>query len=115
MQPGAPPTRDPREEPAPSGLLGHLQAYVTEPTLWPVLLVALTSLSVLLAWALVLAVGDRNLFALGAIALLVILSADAVRGDLRRPTRRGLGTALLVSLWGLAGGIGWVARWYGLL
>jgi D-serine dehydratase len=76
------------------GFEDHLWVFFREPTLWPVLLVALLIFTTLGAALLVLALGDRNLFALAALAVVVLVSVDVVVRN-----RLGLVSRVVLGLW----------------
>ncbi|MDP6244664.1 MAG: hypothetical protein QF462_15205, partial [Myxococcota bacterium] len=78
---------DSRDEPEPrpeSAVDSVLLEYVRDPALWPVLAVLVLVAATLGACVLLLAIVDRNLFAMAALALLVGMSAHAVGRNLRR-------------------------------
>ncbi|MGH0030140.1 MAG: hypothetical protein ACQGVC_10145 [Myxococcota bacterium] len=74
----------------PQRLSDHLRVYVREPTLWPVLLVAIIIFVTIGAAVLLAAVVQRNAFAAAALALLLGLSVDQAVREWR------------------SGGVGWV-------
>ncbi len=91
----------PEPDDEPRRLADHLLEYVREPTLWPVLLVAIAIFVTLGTAVLLAAFLARNLFALAALLLLGAMSADAVIRELRS---RGFGPVSggLLALWGLS-------------
>ena len=78
-----------RDDAEPRRLVDHLLVYLREPTLWPVVIVAVASLLTLGIAGLLLAVVQRNRFALAALALLGGLCADGVLREWRRRGRPG--------------------------
>ena len=106
MDPGEPPS-PPREDdgaPAPASrpLEQWIRPFFADSALWPVLFVMATVLATFGAAIVLLAVGERNGFAIAALALLVVMSADFVYRDLRQG-RLGLAGAAIVGLWLLIG------------
>jgi hypothetical protein len=92
-------TRDARPSAAEGRLLDRLiLPYFTELALWPILLVAILSLATVGAAILLLAIHDRNYYALGALLILAGMSVDAVLRDLRH-RRLGPASGLIVALW----------------
>ncbi len=91
--------REPPEQRERLGLERHLAVFVEESSLWPVLLVAVLSLTTVGAALLTLALADRNLFAIGALLILLWLSVDI----LVRRRRFGLAGGFIVALWALSG------------
>ncbi len=109
------PTRDaePSEGPEERRVERFIRPYFTDSTLWPVLFVLVGALSTLGASVLLLAVEGRNVFALAALAILLLGSADAVFHDLRR-RRIGLAAGAVLGLWALSGAIAFAAVHWGL-
>jgi len=98
----------------PHSLLDHLAEYVREPTLWPVLLVAIAIFVTLGTAVLLSALRARNPFALLALLLLAGMSGDVAFRELRS---RGPGPAcgIVLAFWGLSGAcaVGAIALgWY---
>lgn len=96
----APPGRGREDEggedlPSANEILGTL---FSESTLWPLLIVMLGSGGAFGAAMLVLAFGDRNVFAAAALALVFAMTIDVVLRARRRPGHRNLAKALLL-LW----------------
>lgn len=98
--PEAEPPPGPERDEVPRRVADHLLEYVREPTLWPVLLVALAIFVTLLAAVLLAALRQRNLFAMTALLALAGVSADAIAREWRRGGR--VVTGLLAGLWALA-------------
>jgi hypothetical protein len=90
--------------PRPSRLERFVAPFFEEPTLWPVLIVLAAHAVLLGAVLLAFALRERNLFALGALALVAVASADvAIR--LARARRFGRLGWSVVGLW-IASAIG---------
>ena len=107
-----------REEPSaedePRRLEDWIRPFFTDSMLWPVLAVAILSLSTFGSAILLLAIGARNYFAIAALVAIAGMSADAIWADLRR-RRLGPVSGLILALWSIsalaaAGAIalGWV-------
>ena len=75
-----------------------------DPALWPVLMVLVLVAATLGAALLLFAVVDRNPFAMMALALLVVMSAHAVEGDVRR-LRFGVAPRVVAALWGASAAV----------
>ena len=84
--------------------------FVREPLLWPVAIVLVAHAVAFLAPVQLLALRDRRIGALGALAGLVVLSGAAVRSELARLRRPGLVCALLAIIWVLAAAVAFVAH-----
>ena len=78
-----------------------IEPYFRDPSLWPVLAVAIAILITLVAAVLLLAVVDRNPPAMGALLLLAWMSGDATLRQLRARRRLGLLGGLVLSVWAL--------------
>jgi hypothetical protein len=76
--------------------------FVREPLLWPVGLVLVVHAVAFLAPVLLLGLRDRRFGALGALALILVMSGDAARRELARRGRPGVVCGLLATIWGLA-------------
>lgn len=83
-----------------SRLDAWLGPYLTDSLLWPVTIVAALALALFGSAILLLAV-ERNAFAWVVLLGLVAVTADGLRGDLRR-RRLGPGGALVLGVWLLA-------------
>lgn len=88
--------------------------FVEDPLLWPVLLVVIGHVVALVAPVLLLAVRDRRIPAMGALALLVGLSVSIVNGDVRRRGRPAMPSAFLLVTWLLSGAAAVAAHRYDL-
>jgi hypothetical protein len=94
-----------REEPAaadePRRLEDWIRPFFSDSTLWPVLAVAILSLSSFGAALLLLALGARNYFAIAALVVLAGISVDAIWVDLRR-RRLGPVAGIILALWSVS-------------
>ena len=79
-----------------------IMPFVREPLLWPVTIVLVAHAIAFLAPIQILALRDRRIAALAALALLLVLSGTAVRKELARIHRPGVVCALLGVTWGFA-------------
>ena len=87
--------------------------FMQEPSLWPVLAVALGSGGAFAATLMILAGVDRNPFAAAALLLVLGMTIDVVVRARRRPTYRN-GARLLALIW-LAGFVlSGIALWSGI-
>ncbi len=106
MDPGEPPSLpgegDGAPPPAGNRVEQFIRPFFTDSALWPVLLVLAGVLATFGAAMVLLAVGERNGFAIVALALLLWMSADLVYRDLRR-RRLGVAGGSVVGLWLLIG------------
>lgn len=94
--------REPEEAETPperTGIDRHLAVFVEEPTLWPVTLALVLAFTTAGAALMLLAVTDRNLFALAALLILLWMSVDVIV----RRRRFGPLVGLLLTLWLLSG------------
>lgn len=80
----------------------HLLEYLRDPSLWPVLIVALAIFVTLGATILLVALRSRNRFVLMGLVALLGITVDAVVREIRA---RGPGPtcAMALVLWGLSG------------
>ena len=88
--------------------------FVEDPLLWPVLLVVIGHAVALVTPVLLLAVRDRRIPAMGALALLVGLSVSVVSGDLRRRGRPAAPSVFVLVTWALSGAAAVAAHRYAL-
>ncbi|MBW2245294.1 MAG: hypothetical protein JRH01_25265 [Deltaproteobacteria bacterium] len=98
------------EEREPASLDEWLRSWVTDPALRPILIVVVAIMATNGAAVLVLSLGDRNPFALAALAILIVAS---LREGFRfwREGRRGI-VAGIALMWGLSAlGAGAAALW----
>ncbi len=93
--------REPDRGEEQSGFEGHLAEFFRDSALWPVLVAAGGIFVTLGATVLVLAVRERNLFAMAALVIVLVVSADVTIRDLSR-RRLGLASGILVALWTLS-------------
>ena len=91
--------REPPEERERVGLERHLATFVEDSALWPVLLVGVLVFITGAAALLLLALGDRNFFAMAALLVLLWQSVDF----LVRRRRFGVAGGLIVTFWVLSG------------
>ena len=106
-----PDERGERDEfPGVDELLGH---FLSEPSLWPVLIVMLGSGGAFGAAALILAVVDHNPFAGAALLLIVGMSVDVGLRARRQPGYRNI-ARLIGLVWASALGFAALAVWTGL-
>jgi hypothetical protein len=92
-----------------------IEPYFRDSTLWPVLAVAAAIAVTLVATLLVLAVVDRNLYAMGALLALGWMSADAAWRDFGARRRVGLVSGAILAVWALGAAAAFAARRSGLL
>lgn len=109
MEPGEPPSDGEKEQ---SRLDAWLGPFLTDSLLWPVTIAAGTAL-VMFASAILLLAARRNPFAWAALVGLVLMTADGLRGDVRR-RKLGPGGAVVVSIWTLAVVVAVAVSWLGL-
>jgi hypothetical protein len=106
VDPGEPPSPPREDDGAPAPARGSLEQWIrpffADSTLWPVLFVMAAVLATFGAAMVLLAVGERNGFAITALALLLVISADLVYRNLRRG-RLGLAGGAIVGLWLMIG------------
>ena len=96
--------REPDDSDERGGVDRHLAVILGESTLWPVLVAAFLIFATGGAALFLLALGDRNLFAVAALLVLVWMSVDV----LVRRRRFGLLGGFIVTFWllsGLAAGV----------
>ena len=113
--PEEPRERDAQESSPPpeAGRLDRIaRLYLSDPTLWPVVIVLGTTLIVLGAWVSLLALRERNLFAAAALLLLIGMSAEAIWRDLRR-RRLGAVSGAILGLWAAIAATAALAVGYG--
>lgn len=77
-----------------------LRVYLRDSSLWPVLLAAIATFGSFGSGALWLAFGERNPFAMAALAILALLSLDLWAREVR-DGRFGLAARGLASFWAL--------------
>jgi hypothetical protein len=91
-----PPPREPEE----SSLDRFLEPFFTDSGLWPTVFVAAAIGAVFGAAIVLMALRARNLFALAALALLVVMSGDVLQRDVQR-RRLGRASRVVLVLWTL--------------
>jgi hypothetical protein len=89
------------EDPEPSSLDGWLTGFARNLALRPILVVVVVSFAALGAGALVLALRDHSLPAIGALTLLALGTGDLLLRDLRR-RRFGPAARLVTVVWVLS-------------
>lgn len=102
------------EEPAPRSLDAWLEPYFRDSMLWPVLVVAAAMLVTIAAALLLLALADRRLPALAALALALGASVDVAWREWRARRRLGLVARALLGLWALAAVVAFAANRLGI-
>jgi len=107
------PTRGQEEGDEFPGLDEMIGSFLSEPSLWPVLIVILGSSGAFGAAALVLTVVDRNPFTGVALLLLGGMSLDLILRSRRNPGLRNV-AKLLMLIWGAAVVLAGIAAWTGL-
>ena len=90
--------REPGQDDGPRSIDEWIAGLARDPTLRPVLIVAVGCFTAIGAGALLLAVRGRSLPAIAALALLALGSADLLQRDLRS-RRFGPASRLVVALW----------------
>lgn len=111
-----PPEPTPRAKHAPpeAGLDRWIDPFFSDSMLWPVLIVLVTAFAIFGAAVLLLAVRTRSFFAIAALLVLVVASAEALRSDLHR-RRVGRAGGLILVLWTLSALLALAAARFGML
>jgi hypothetical protein len=104
---------DERESDELPGVDQLIGTFIDEPSLWPVLAVAVGSGGAFAAALMILAVVDRNPFAAAALVLLLGMTIDVVFRARTRPSHRN-GARLLLSIWTMGFVLVGVALWSGI-
>jgi hypothetical protein len=109
-----------RDAPDPPGSFeerveGWIRTMLGEPLLGPLFAVLVAHLVAFLAPVIVLAIRDRHIAALGALAILLVGSGSALLRDAKRYGRPGPLGGTLLAAWLLAGTAAWAAGHYGIL
>lgn len=86
----------------------HLSIFYRDSTLWPVLVVVVAAVATLGAAMLLLALRERNPYALFALALLAWISVDLAWRDLSQ-RRFGVASRSVLLLWSAAAGVALLA------
>ena len=102
---------DASKRPEATGLSRHISVFFEDPALWPLLFIFVVHVSLAGALVLLAALRGRSLPALALLAILLVLSGDAVRRARRR--RRAL--LWIGMLWALSALTAVVASRLGLL
>lgn len=87
--------------------------FVRESMLWPVLLVLVAHAAAFLGMAMLLALRERRIPALAALALLLVGSARVVWFEVSLRRRPGALTWLLAVVWSSSAALAWLAQHYG--
>jgi hypothetical protein len=95
------------------GLDGIVGSFLSEPPLWPVLIVILGSSGAFGAAALILTIVDRNPFTGVALLLLGGMSVDLLLRARRSPDLRNI-AKLIAMIWGAAVAFAGLAIWTGI-
>ena len=103
----------PEPQPKPTPFERWIWPYVQDSTLWPTLLVAAGAVVSFVAPVILLAVRDRWMPAMGAIAGLALLTTFATFEEWSARRRLGAQTALIAVAWGLCIGGAFLADHYG--
>lgn len=101
---------DDDEFPSVDQLIG---TFMREASLWPVLAVVLGSGGAFAAMMLILALVDRNPFAVVALLLVLGMTVDVLFRARRRPSYRN-GARLLLLVWGVGLAFAGLAVWSGI-
>jgi hypothetical protein len=103
----------PSERATGSRLDAWIEPYFRDSTLWPVLVVAAAILVTLAAALLLLALVERDLYAIAALLAAGWISGDFVLRDVRGHGRVGLAGGTLLALWAMGAVAAAVARGLG--
>lgn len=101
---------EPEDLPSPNEILGTLFG---EASLWPLLIVVLGSTGTFGAALIVLALGDRNPFALAALLLILAMTTDTLIRARRRTDLRNL-AKLIALFWAVSIALALVAVFSGI-
>jgi hypothetical protein len=89
----------------------HILPYLTDSTLWPVLIVVIAHIAAFMAPLILLSLRDRDLLATGGLAVLLVLSFQSLGGEWRR-RRFGPICGLILVTWVLSACTAYFAdRW----
>jgi hypothetical protein len=91
-----------RRDDQPRSFEDWLRTFLTDSTLWPVLVVAVGCFTALGAGIVAWAVRGRSPAAIAALVVLAGMSTDALLRDRRRHGRLGLASRLVLLLWALS-------------
>jgi hypothetical protein len=102
------------EKDGPSAFERFVRPFFQDLALWPVTLVVFAHLVLGTAVVLLGTFRARNAFAIAALALLLLASADALRHDIRRRRLGPLGGTVLAT-WAFGTLVAWAADHWGLV
>ena len=91
-----------------------LMPFISDSALWPILVVVLAHATILLGSALILAVRDRSIGAMLALAAISVLTFEGVRQEVRTRRRPGPLTGLATLVWVSGAIAAWAAGRAGL-
>jgi hypothetical protein len=103
--------REPPRTPEARGFARHINAFVEDPALWPLVFIFVVHIALAGALLLLAAARERSLPALGVLALLLMLSVDVVW----RARRRRRAVFWVFTLWAASAATAIAASRYGLL
>ena len=89
--------------------------FFEDPNLRIILVCAVGIFATFMIWGVVMAVESRNPAAMAALGLFGLMSAEAIRLEIKRRRRVGPVGGLLLVGWALVGAGSWAAMHYGLL
>ncbi len=102
---------DASKAPGATGFSRHIDVFFEDPALWPLVFIFVVHVTLAGALLLLSALRSGSLLALATLAVLLVLSADAVR----RARRRRRVARWIVMLWGLSAVTAVAAGHFGLL
>jgi hypothetical protein len=107
--------QEPREPRAPGApwLDQYLAIYLSDESLWPVLIVAFAVAVTLGGALLVAAVLTRNPVLWGAVGILALMSVDTLQRELRARRRLGVTNGAVLGLWLTSAGVAAAAIHFG--
>ena len=100
-------------EPKPTPLERAVRTLTSDAALRPVLIVVVLVLGTFLAGGVLLALGNRNLFAIAGVSALVLLTLLGIDNEVRQARRITAGVWAIASVWGAAALIGLTLLWIG--
>jgi hypothetical protein len=105
------PRLDSSRAPESTGLVRHIDVFFEDPALWPLLFIFVVHAALAGALLLLAALRDGSLLARAALAILAMLSVDAIR----RARRRRRAAIWIAALWALSALTAGVSSHLGLL
>jgi hypothetical protein len=105
------PRFDSSRESEPTGLSRHLNVFLEDRALWPLLIIFVVHVALAGALVMLSALRAGSLLACAALAILAMLSVDAIR----RARRRRRATIWILTLWALSALTAGVSSYLGLL